>query len=160
MRYHGPYIFTRLFSFQSSRLYCCSTMALSVKLEPQGHDKNVQRYRKVFDNGIAISVVFIVLILLSDYNYRNTSAFIALDSSTRAHQSGCELYPTDCDTTAPFIFNALHSLLKQWPNTYAGNGHSIVPARVPSNIPLYHVKQWPQGIPGRMSKPTFFGFDP
>ena len=46
------------------------------------------------------------------------------------------------------------------PNTYAGNGHSIVPARIPPNTPLYHVKQWPQGIPGRMSKPTFFGFDP
>lgn len=132
---------------------------LSAKLGPQGQYKNVQRHRKVFDNGIAVPVV-IVLILVLNYIYRNTSAFIALSGSTRAHQSGCELYPTDCTTTAPFIFNALHSLLKQWPNTYAGNGHSIVPARIPPNTPLFHVKQWPQGIPGRMSKPTFFGFDP
>ena len=89
---------------------------LSAKIGPsQGHYKNVQRHRKVFDNGIAVPII-IVLILVLDCINRNTSAFIALSGSTRAHQSqsGCELYPTDCTTTAPFIFNALHSLLKQW----------------------------------------------
>ena len=134
-------------------------MMVSAKVGPQGRDKNVRRRSKVLDNGIAVPVV-IILILVLYYIYRNASAVIALGDSTHAHRSGCELYPTDCITTAPFIFHTLHSLLKQWPNTYAGNGHSIVPARISPNTPLYHVKQWPQGIPGRTTKPTFFSFDP
>lgn len=131
-------------------------MMPSTKFGRKGHYKNVRRH---LDNGIALPIV-IILIPVFYFIYRNTSAVIALNGSTRAHPSGCELYPTDCITTAPFIFHTLHSLLKQWPNTYAGNGHSIVPARISPNTPLYHVKQWPQGIPGRTSKPTFFSFDP
>lgn len=130
----------------------------SVKLDAQGYERDVRKHRRVFNGGIIVPVV-IVLSLLSYVIYTNPFAVNVLRELTSAHHSGCELYPTDCTTTAPFIFDALHSLLKQWPNTYAGNGHSIVPARIPPNTPLYHVKQWPQGIPGRMGKPTFFGLD-
>lgn len=131
----------------------------SVELRLQGYNKDVQKHRRVFNGGINVLVVMVLSFLLY-LLYIKPFAVIPLRGSARAHQSGCELYPTDCTITAPFIFDALHSLLKQWPNTYAGNGHSIVPARIPPNTPLYHVKQWPQGIPGRMGKPTFFGLDP
>ncbi|KAK5633879.1 hypothetical protein RRF57_009593 [Xylaria bambusicola] len=56
---------------------------------------------------------------------------------------------------APFVFDELHSLLKQWPNTYAPNGHAIVAGTVAPFTPLFHAKNGP-GLPGRAA---FFSFD-
>ncbi|KAG4431305.1 hypothetical protein IFR05_013202 [Cadophora sp. M221] len=69
--------------------------------------------------------------------------------------SRCSRFPADCDTTAPFIFDSLYSLAKQWPSTYGPNGHSIVPVKYSRNMPLYHAKQWE----GDLKKPTWFAFD-
>lgn len=71
------------------------------------------------------------------------------------HSSSCSNHPGDCRTTAPFIFDSVLSLLKQWPNTYASNGHSIVAASLPPNTQLYHAR--PDGTPPKV--PTFFAFD-
>lgn len=71
------------------------------------------------------------------------------------HRLACSTYRGDCETTAPFIFDTVHSLLKQWPNTYGPNGHSIVAATVPLNTQLYHAR--PDGKPPKV--PTFFAFD-
>src|SRR5947207_2137546 len=59
------------------------------------------------------------------------------------HRSACSAFPESCHLTAPFIFDSVHALLKQWPNTYASNGHSIVPAIVPTNVQLYHAQSLP-----------------
>jgi hypothetical protein len=69
--------------------------------------------------------------------------------------SHCSYFVEDCETTASFIFDSVHSLLKQWPNTFAPNGHSIVTATVPPNTQLYHAKVW-SGTP---KKPTFFALN-
>ena len=89
-------------------------------------------------------------------------AYFVLSSGVRSppekdqsHRSACYAYPEDCQTTAACIFDAVHSLLKQWPNTYANNGHSIVVASLPPHTPLYHAR--PSG--GRSKAPTFFAFD-
>ncbi|KAF5854068.1 hypothetical protein GGP41_006844 [Bipolaris sorokiniana] len=71
------------------------------------------------------------------------------------HRLACSTHKEDCETTAPFIFDTVHSLLKQWPNTYGPNGHSIVAATVPLNTQLYHAR--PDGKPPKV--PTFFAFD-
>lgn len=79
--------------------------------------------------------------------------------SSIAHKPGfasrCSQFPADCETTAPFIFDSIYSLAKQWPSTYGSNGHSIVPVRFPRHMPLYHAKSWE----GNMKKPTWFAFD-
>ncbi len=62
---------------------------------------------------------------------------------------------TNLSTVAPFIFDSVHGLLGQWPNSYAPNGHSIVAGTVPANTLLYHAST----RAGRLSKPTFFAFD-
>jgi hypothetical protein len=59
------------------------------------------------------------------------------------------------ETVAPFIFDSVQGLLKQWPNSYAPNGHSIVAGTVPPATVLYHAKH----APGPPKKPTFFAFD-
>ena len=69
--------------------------------------------------------------------------------------SHCSYFVEDCETTASFVFDSVHSLLKQWPSTYAPNGHSIVTATVPPNTQLYHAKVW-SGTP---KKPTFFALN-
>ena len=69
--------------------------------------------------------------------------------------SHCSYFFEDCETTASFIFDSVYSLLKQWPNTFAPNGHSIVTATVPPNTQLYHAKVW-SGTP---KKPTFFALN-
>lgn len=65
--------------------------------------------------------------------------------------------PTDgaWRTAAPFIFVSVQGFLKQWPNSYAPNGHSIVAGTLVPGTVLYHAKQ----SPGPPSKPTFFAFD-
>ena len=103
---------------------------------------------------IAPTVVAISLLLYGVWT-STLSASLSTEQSPNQH-SPCEEYPEDCSTNAPFIFDSLHSLLKQWPSSYGANGHSIVPVRLPPNTPLYHAKQW-QGVP---RKPTWFSFDP
>lgn len=71
------------------------------------------------------------------------------------HRLACSIHKEDCETTAPFIFDTVYSLLKQWPNTYGPNGHSIVAATIPLNTQLYHAR--PDGKPPKV--PTFFAFD-
>lgn len=71
------------------------------------------------------------------------------------HRLACSTHKDDCETTAPFIFDTVYSLLKQWPNTHGPNGHSIVAATVPFNTQLYHAR--PDGKPPKV--PTFFAFD-
>ncbi|CCM06031.1 uncharacterized protein FIBRA_08276 [Fibroporia radiculosa] len=44
------------------------------------------------------------------------------------------------NSTAPFIFNSLSSLLSQWPNTYHGNGHTIIPGVIDPYTLLYHAR--------------------
>ncbi|KAK4156178.1 hypothetical protein C8A00DRAFT_12870 [Chaetomidium leptoderma] len=62
---------------------------------------------------------------------------------------------TDFSAVAPFIFDSVHGLLKQWPNSYAPNGHSIVAGTVPANTALYHAS----AQSSRLSKTAFFAFD-
>lgn len=64
-------------------------------------------------------------------------------------------HPEECDIIAPFIFDSLHFLLKQWLNTYAPNGHTIIPVTLLPNPPLYHAN----GYPGKPKKPTWYAFD-
>lgn len=70
-------------------------------------------------------------------------------------ESPCSHFPDDCTHTAPFVFDSLYSLLKQWPSTYAPNGHSIAAGVIPAHTALYHA----QGYPGLPRKPTFYAFD-
>lgn len=58
-------------------------------------------------------------------------------------------------TVAPFVFDSLHGLLKQWPNSYAPNGHSIVVGTVVPFTHLYHARRRP-GLPDSLQ---FFAFD-
>jgi hypothetical protein len=71
------------------------------------------------------------------------------------HRSACTDDLEDCRRTGPLIFDSVNSLLKQWPNTYSLNGHSVVIGRVSPNTQLYHA--WPDGKP--LKVPTFFAFD-
>lgn len=71
------------------------------------------------------------------------------------HRSACTDNLEDCRTSAPFVFDSVNSLLKQWPNTYSPNGHSIVVGTVSPNIQLYHAR--PDGKPPKV--PTFFALD-
>ncbi|KAL0932833.1 uncharacterized protein CTRU02_211796 [Colletotrichum truncatum] len=59
------------------------------------------------------------------------------------------------DHVAPFIFDSVQGLLKQWPNSYAPNGHSVVAGTLEPATVLYHAKHGA----GPPEKPTFFAFD-
>ncbi|KAF7975606.1 hypothetical protein HWV62_9183 [Athelia sp. TMB] len=59
------------------------------------------------------------------------------------------------NSTAPFIFNALSSLLSLWPNTYHHNGHTIVPGTLAAHTPLYHARK----DTAPPSSPEWFAFD-
>ena len=76
-------------------------------------------------------------------------------SSHSRHRTACIDYPEDCRKTAPFLFHSIFSLLKQWPNTYAPNGHSLVLTSIPAHTLLYHAR--PDEDP--LKKPTFFALD-
>ncbi len=56
---------------------------------------------------------------------------------------------------APFIFDSIYSLAKQWLSTYAPHGHSIVPVTFPIGMLLYHANQDEKTV----KKPTWFAFD-
>ena len=106
-----------------------------------------QRYHYKF-----LVVVPIVVVLYFALTYNEVVGF----SSLNTPESTCRQFPEACEESAPFIFDSLFSLLKQWPNTYGSNGHSVIPITLPKNTLLYHAKQW-QGQP---AKPTWFAFDP
>jgi hypothetical protein len=78
-----------------------------------------------------------------------------IDIVNNAQKHSCPNYVGQCESKAPFIFDSVFSLLKQWPNSYSPNGHSIVPGYVPISTPLYHVHYgpWKKGFP------KFFSFD-
>ncbi|KAJ5159515.1 uncharacterized protein N7482_006519 [Penicillium canariense] len=76
-------------------------------------------------------------------------------SDELSHRSACSTYPEQCQKTAPFVFDSVYSLLKQWPSNYAPNGHSAVPATVAPNTLLYHA----QMTHGEPKNPVFFAFD-
>jgi hypothetical protein len=42
------------------------------------------------------------------------------------------------EVVAPFIFDSIFSLLKQWPNSYSPNGRTMVPGTIPAYTPLFH----------------------
>jgi len=67
----------------------------------------------------------------------------------------CSCFVEDCETTILFIFNSVHSLLKQWPSIFVPNGHFIVIMTILLNTQLYYAKVW-SGIP---KKPIFFAFN-
>jgi len=68
----------------------------------------------------------------------------------------CEGNWADCETTAPFIFDSIHALTKQWPSTYAPNGHSILTVVLPKGIQLYHAKRFTEEV----KIPIWLSFDP
>jgi hypothetical protein len=76
-------------------------------------------------------------------------------SDELSHRSVCATYPEECQKTAPFVFDSVYSLLKQWPSNYAPNGHSVVPATVAPNTLLYHA----QKAHAEPKNPVFFAFD-
>ncbi|PCH38451.1 hypothetical protein WOLCODRAFT_136288 [Wolfiporia cocos MD-104 SS10] len=63
--------------------------------------------------------------------------------------------PVD-NSTAPFIFNSLSSLLVQWPNTYHQNGHTIIPGFLEPFTLLYHARKDANVPP---PSPEWFAFD-
>jgi hypothetical protein len=76
-------------------------------------------------------------------------------SDELSHRSACSTYPEVCQRTAPFVFDSVYSLLKQWPSNYAPNGHSVVPATVAPNTLLYHAQKTHE----EPKNPVFFAFD-
>lgn len=44
----------------------------------------------------------------------------------------------DFDSSSPHVFSSLRYLLRQWPNTFFPNGHSIVPCEISPFVQLYH----------------------
>jgi hypothetical protein len=109
--------------------------------------KNTSWYRVV----VVVMIVSIFFSILAFFTLTQTQS-PAWDFQ---HRLACSVHKEDCETTAPFIFDTVYSLLKQWPNTYGPNGHSIVAATVPINTQLYHAR--PDGKPPKV--PTFFAFD-
>ncbi|KAF8609962.1 hypothetical protein BDV93DRAFT_462584 [Ceratobasidium sp. AG-I] len=59
------------------------------------------------------------------------------------------------NTTAHYIFNTVSSLLQHWPNTLYRNGHTFVPAIIPSGTLLHHARRDYNPPPS----PEYFAFD-
>lgn len=62
------------------------------------------------------------------------------------------------NSTAPFIFNSVSSLLVQWPNTLHQTGHSIIPGILEPFTLLYHARK--DSLLPAASEPEWFAFDP
>lgn len=62
----------------------------------------------------------------------------------------------NADSSAPFVFNSLSGLLRQWPNTYHPNGHTIISGTLEPFTLLYHARRDPD-IP---LAEEWFAFDP
>ena len=63
--------------------------------------------------------------------------------------------PQAANPTAPFIFNALSSLLTLWPNAYHHNGHTLIPGTLAAYTPLYHARK----DTAPPASPEWFAFD-
>ncbi|KAJ3714333.1 hypothetical protein DFJ43DRAFT_1104261 [Lentinula guzmanii] len=61
------------------------------------------------------------------------------------------------NSTAPYIFNDLYSLLVQWPNTFHPNGHTIIPGILEPYTLLYHARKDTEIPP---PSPEWLAFDP
>ncbi|KAJ4490649.1 hypothetical protein J3R30DRAFT_3278993 [Lentinula aciculospora] len=61
------------------------------------------------------------------------------------------------NSTAPYIFNDLYSLLVHWPNTFHPNGHTIIPGVIEPYTLLYHARKDTQTPP---PSPEWLAFDP
>ncbi|KAF8609963.1 hypothetical protein BDV93DRAFT_517182 [Ceratobasidium sp. AG-I] len=59
------------------------------------------------------------------------------------------------NTTAHLVFNTVSSLLQHWPNTIYRNGHTFVPAVIPSGTLLHHARTLESPPPS----PEYFAFD-
>ena len=62
----------------------------------------------------------------------------------------------DFTSAAPHIFASVRDLLRQWPNTFAPNGHSITPCTIPRFTTLYHARM--DGF--APSSPEWLALDP
>lgn len=102
---------------------------------------------------LTTTILLFMAFTLSAWNSVNKPEPLPLKKTE--HRSACSVYSRDCKMVAPFIFDSVYSLLKQWPSNYAPNGHSVVPATVAANTLLYHAT----GTHGAPEKPTFFAFD-
>ncbi|THH17485.1 hypothetical protein EW146_g3336 [Bondarzewia mesenterica] len=75
-----------------------------------------------------------------DLGESSTATIIRLEQleyATFNNQHNWNVTPS-ADATGSLIFNNVNSLLQRWPNTYWRNGHTIVPATIPSGTILYH----------------------
>ncbi|KAJ3919203.1 hypothetical protein F5877DRAFT_11945, partial [Lentinula edodes] len=61
------------------------------------------------------------------------------------------------NSTAPYLFNDLYSLLIHWPNTFHPNGHTIIPGVIEPYTLLYHARKDAQIPP---PSPEWLAFDP
>lgn len=66
------------------------------------------------------------------------------------------LSSANASESAPFIFNTLSSLLKQWPNTFHPNGHTMIPGTLAPFTLLYHARKDTLLPP---PSPEWFAFD-
>jgi hypothetical protein len=105
---------------------------------------------------VLLTMVFLaaasVLVLLLNTDIRRAYLF---DGPSKSSDDVPSTLPAEYHTIAPFVLDSVLGLLKQWPNSYAPNGHSIVAGTVPPATVLYHAKH----SPGPPKKPTFFAFD-
>ena len=113
-------------------------------------------YAKLLSTVILFALVVIFLrISNSGADTSPSSPTTTSRCSSGARSHSCCSDTKECEIVAPYIFDSLYSLLKQWPSTYGSNGHTIIPVTLLPNVPLYHAKR--QG--GRPSKATWFAFD-
>ena len=137
-------------SLEDSKSWPCSTSCIS------GHSSNDMKsgYSPCYLwSGLLALLVIIVFLLVK--RFQEASFTGPLGGVSVPEHSRCVQFRHECDEVAPFIFDSLNSLLKQWPSSYAPVGHSLVPAILPGNTLLYHANGQKQAV----KKPTWFAFD-
>jgi hypothetical protein len=136
---------------------CDPANALS-STDPPVRKRCCSRVRPRLGKPIAISLIVIAVFAILDifFNWRIFGKPERKSPSDElSHRSACSTYPMECQNTAPFVFDSVYSLLKQWPSNYAPNGHSVVPATVSPNTLLYHAKKTNE----EPKNPVFFAVD-
>jgi len=126
--------------------------------QPAEHERRNCRYstgRSLWFLTMSCASVLCVvgIALLTIWQVKTSSGGGIVEDSD--HRSTCERHAEDCRSNAPYIFDSTFSLLKQWPNSFSPNGHSLVAGIVPPNTRLYHAQRYP----GAPHKPTYFAFD-
>ncbi|KAH7105194.1 hypothetical protein BKA62DRAFT_669447 [Auriculariales sp. MPI-PUGE-AT-0066] len=90
---------------------------------------------------------------------QSVSTCIFLFAAIHAQQvSFADISPSEDDALqrdAPYIFNSVNSLLRQWGNTLAPNGFSFTVATIPAGTTLYHGRKDANDPPS----PEWFAFD-